>query len=505
MKRRIIICLALLLALCVLGDAIAMLALHRSNQELGALAEAHRIQVMRTNLASSGVRIEMDMMARRAGDSHDELRRLDSVRRFEAALERCGTCHHSPAVQAELDEVRATLDSYVAAAERLFQSQDGQERLPLEREANLAADELTRLSTAMSDRADHQVALRGSDVAASVRRAWLILCGTVIGALAAGGIVAFHLKRRLTRPVEALLEGVERTRQGDHAHRFTIDADGEFRALGEAFNDAYKNLKQAQERVFQAEKMAAVGKLAAGVAHEVGNPLASISSIAQMMRRKGQSPEQAKRIELIMEQIGRISRIVRELLTFSRPTPDKDYQDCVRIPELLDRAVTLLGYDKRAKDIKITRDYPPRLGEVRGDTDKLLLAFTNIIINAFDALSAHPNGTPSLTISARQEDDEVVVLFEDNGPGVNQEQLAFVFEPFFTTKEPGAGTGLGLWICYQVVQKHKGTIRVENGPARGTTVSIRLPAEPVSEPPASDVESGRPEQESRDLAAQQTT
>ncbi|HUU83548.1 MAG TPA: ATP-binding protein [Phycisphaerae bacterium] len=478
MKRRVIVCLILLLALYVLGNAIAMLSLHRSNDELRRLAESHRIQVMRANLASSGVRIETDLLAYRVGNPNADLKRRDSLGRFEDALNQCGSCHHSPPVQDQLDEVRGTFDSYVVALDGLIACENGDEECWHEREANLIVDHLNRQATAMADQAAYHVAVRSDDAAASVRMAWLILWGTLVAALAVGGVVAFHLARKVTGPIGALLEGVDRIRQGDDTHRFAIDADQEFQALADAFNDAYEDLKKAQESVLQAEKMAAVGKLAAGVAHEVGNPLASISSVAQMMRRRGQSPEQSKRIDLIMEHIGRINRIVRELLTFSRP-PARENLSRIEVADLLDRAVTLLGYDKRARSIEITRHCDPGLGPVWADTDRLLLVFTNIIMNAFDALDAQPDGSPKLGITVVQEEAEVVVRFEDNGPGIAPEALPSVFEPFYTTKDPGAGTGLGLWVCYQVVEKHGGTIHMTSDLGNGTVVTVRLPSEPA--------------------------
>lgn len=477
MRRRIIICLVLLLTLCVLGDAIAMFCLYGSIRELSAVAESHRIQVMRANLTSYGVRVESDLLASRDGQRHRINHQADTLARFERSMDECGACHHMPAVQAQLDELRATYDSYVAAVERLNAAGDDEDTAVLVQQAGTLIDRLVLQTTDMGDQASHHVAVRSSEAAASVRNAWFILCGTLVLALVVGGVTARHLHRRLTKPVEALLEGINRIRQGDLMHRLPVDADPEFRQLGEALNHAYENLKHAQQGAFQAEKMAAVGKLAAGVAHEVGNPLASISSVAQMMRRKGQSSEQTERIDLIMEQISRISRIVRELLTFSRAVPRGD-RVRVDVAALVDQAVSLLSYDRRAKNIRIVCDLAANLDPVRGDTDKLLPVFTNIIINAFDALSAESNESPTLHITAQQEDGAVILRFRDNGPGIRKSELGTVFEPFFTTKEPGAGTGLGLWICYQVIQEHNGVIRVESQPGQGATVSIRLPTDP---------------------------
>lgn len=491
MKRRIIICLSILLALCLLGDVIAMLFLGRSISRLSAVAEFHRIQSMRTELVSSAVRVQSDLLAFRAGRSHDAGQRDDHLRRFKKSVHQCTTCHHPPSLFAQLSSLQQASDTYEREAEKLFAA--ATRRPDQERNVQSLVDHVVREATRMADLADRHLVVRSSDAAASVQQAWIVLSATMVAALIVGGFVAYDLKRRLTEPVEALLANIEAARRGDRTRRVSVHADEEFRTLGQAFDQAYAQLQNAQEGVFQAEKMAAVGKLAAGVAHEVGNPLASISSIAQLMRRKSRIEEDTKRLDLIMEQIARISRIVRNLLTFSRPTPDKQ-QTTVAIGTLLQRATSLLSYDRRAEQIKVSLDCDPDLRPVQGDADRLLLVFTNVIINAFDALSDREHGEPAeLNITARQVADEIEIRFKDNGPGMNEAQIAEAFEPFFTTKAPGAGTGLGLWICYETVQKHSGSITIQSRIGQGTTVVVRLPSEHHTEQPRNAKTSAAPE------------
>ncbi len=310
--------------------------------------------------------------------------------------------------------------------------------------------------------------------AKSVDTAWAVLTGTLLILLAGGTFVALHLKGRLTKPVEALLESVERARKGETADSFPAHTDREFRVLANAFNEAYQELTTAKESVLQAEKLAATGKLAAGVAHEVLNPLASISSIAQVMRRRCESEEQKEHIELIGTEITRVTKILREVLLFSRPAA-AEMRARVDIAPLLEHAATLIGYDHRARQVEIVRRLAPDLPPVRGDSQRLLLVFTNIMINALDAMSTSDNGAGTLAVSTHRTGQRVVLEFRDQGPGMEEEHVAHAFDPFFTTKEPGAGTGLGLWICHQVVQRHKGMIRIDSRLGEGTAVTIELP------------------------------
>jgi len=476
MKRRIIISLGVLLGLYVLGGTTSMFCLHRSIEQLSALAEAHRIQVLRADLAASGVRIERDLMAHGNDPDYQSTVHAEGVSRCETALARCGGCHHKPAVQTQLDATRETFEAYVAAADRLFTVLNTDRAPAMEREANLLADHLARQAAEMADMAAGHVATRSQDVAASVRNARFTVLGTLAVAFVASGVIAIHLMRRLTQPVEALVTGIGRVRRGDLTHRFALDADEEFHVLGDAFNDAYESLMEAQAGAYQAEKMAAVGKLAAGIAHEIGNPLASISAVAQMLRREHLSDRQAEKVDLIMREVERTSAIVRELLMFSR-SPGSWKSEAVNINAVLDRAVSLLRYDKRMGRTKIICRFSSDLGTVHGDADGLLQVFTNVLINALDALSIHPIEEARVVISAKQERDMIVIRFEDNGPGMTEAQISKAFDPFFTTKEPGAGTGLGLWVCYRVVQNHRGAIHIESQPGCGATIIIELPAE----------------------------
>lgn len=472
MRRRVFICLGLLLALFVIGAATALWCLHRSTNQLSALAESHHIQVLRTDLAASGVRLERDLLAFRAGHDRAPVLHQNSVQRFQRAVDRCTGCHHAPGVKEQLVEIRRTFDAYVATTERLANgSVSAEDR---EQQATALVHRLVLDTTMMADQSYIHLQIRGNEASASIRRAWQVLCQTLILTTVFGGLVAFHLRRRITRPLEALLADIKRVRDGEKPMRMDIDADEEFRALDEAFNDAYENLTTAQDRILQAEKMAAVGKLAAGVAHEVGNPLASISSVAQIMRRRCHDDDQAEKLDLIMQHVNRVSRIVRELLTFSRPNLDNT-QGQVEVGGLLDRAVSLLRYDQRVGCAVIDCRYEPGLCLERADPDRLLTVFTNVMINAFDALSVNRNGDARLVINARDDGDRIIITFTDNGPGMTKDEIHNAFEPFFTTKEPGCGTGLGLWVCYQVIEKHGGTIRVESSYGEGVCVVIELP------------------------------
>jgi len=475
MRRRILIGLILLLALCLVGNAIALFGLDRSIAELSRLAESHRIQSMRSEMSAGSLRLERDSLAILLGRAPDEKRLRDSIWRFKDSLRQCASCHHEPVVQKGLDRIQDAFRSWLDASDVLYAAKESEEVARAGRAVLAKANRVAALSTDMVDQARNHLMARSDDVEASVHNVWVTLCITLVVALGFGGAVAFHLHRRLTRPVAQLLDGIERYRQGELAPDLSPAADEEFRLLGDAFHRAYRDLKSAQNSVLHAEKLAAVGRLSAGLAHEVANPLASISSIVQMMQRSPRSEADTRQLDLIMEHIARISRIVRELLGFSRPADD-DRREDVDVSALLERGIGLVKYDKRARGIAVDveQDSEPKI--VHANADRLVVVFTNIMLNAFDALSGGEDGGKSLKVSAARSDQRVVLRFEDNGPGMTEEQIANAFEPFYSTKEPGAGTGLGLWICYDTIRRYGGEIRIESQPGEGTTVILEIPS-----------------------------
>jgi len=468
------ICLGLLLALYVVGGITALWCLERSTRQLEAIVESHRIQSMRASLAMAGLSVETDLLAHLAGHEHEAEVRTRNQRRLNEAVQQCGGCHHEPAIRARLGGIQDTLQAYLAAATQAFAIPDPRSAPEVSRTALQLSNGLVEQATEAAEQAEKHLTVRSAQAAASVESARLVLFGTLMTALVLGGVVAFHLKGRLTAPVEQLLAGIGRIGDGDMAHRLYLQADEEFMILANAFNKAYEDVRKVQEKMFRAEKLAAVGQLAAGVAHEVLNPLASISSIAQRIRRRPQADHLAAQADLIMEAIARASTILRELLTFARPMGVEREEPC-RMADLLERATTLVGYDRRARGIAMTYRCDPALGPVLGDPERLLLVFTNIIINALDAINHRQGDAGALLITAEENDGRIALRFEDNGAGMTHEQMTHAFEPFFTTKEAGAGTGLGLWICYQIVERHDGKIRIESVAGKGTTVFVELP------------------------------
>ncbi|MEJ2314146.1 MAG: ATP-binding protein [Nitrospirota bacterium] len=226
--------------------------------------------------------------------------------------------------------------------------------------------------------------------------------------------------------------------------------------------------KKIQEELFRTSKHASVGRLAAGVSHEVGNPLASISSLVQELQAEDVSDFVKDSLGTISQHIERIARIVRNLGDFARLYPREKAP--TKLDKILESTLNLARYDARFKKIEITTDVR-EVPELMIDPDQMQQVFLNLILNARDAM---PEGG-RLGISLRPLDGSVEIAVSDTGSGIDPEIKDHIFDPFFTAKAGNRGTGLGLSISYSIIRDHGGTIDVQSEKGKGTTFLIRLP------------------------------
>lgn len=256
-------------------------------------------------------------------------------------------------------------------------------------------------------------------------------------------------------------------------------------SMAATLDNREKELLLERQKYFHQEKMAAIGALAAGVAHEIGNPIAAISGIAQQMeeRRRTEcsacSKEQCQscRPDLILEQAQRLAAITREISDFSSPQPAE--------PQFLDlnaqlrSTSSLIRYDKRLRGVELKLDLDPQLPAIYGVGDQITQVIMNLLINAMDALEGVMDRPACITISSRVDDGRVCLTVEDNGPGMEKDVLERAFEAFFTTKPAGKGTGLGLSLCYSIMRNHGGSIEIDSTPGAGTRVRAYFPIKEI--------------------------
>ncbi|MGQ9645153.1 MAG: ATP-binding protein [Thermodesulfobacteriota bacterium] len=329
----------------------------------------------------------------------------------------------------------------------------------------------------------------------------MIISG-VVSVVVLSLLLSLLLTRFVNRPLDKLLAATKTAAHGNLDHTVGIQSHDELGELANSFNNMISELKrsrdaieewtqtlehrvqertrelqQVQDQLIRAGKMAAIGELAAGVAHEINNPLTGVLTFSSLMLKKvDENHPWKKDLENIVQQTTRCRNIVRGLLDFARQRkPDKKEWD---INNLVEQTLTLVEKQAPFQNIRITKEFKTGLPMLFVDGDQIQQVFMNILLNAADAMTEN-GGT--LKIQTELKDGMAMVSFTDTGCGIPKEHLPKLFDPFFTTKQTGKGTGLGLAISYGIIQSHSGDIEVESEVGKGSTFRVKLPIEKQSE------------------------
>ncbi|HIJ80490.1 MAG TPA: HAMP domain-containing protein [Desulfuromonadales bacterium] len=306
---------------------------------------------------------------------------------------------------------------------------------------------------------------------------------------------SFVLSRIVVNPINQLLAATEKITGGNYGQQLHVSGSVELSRLAESFNmmsgsllakdqqvqeqmteleKANRELQLAREEAIRTEKMASIGLLAAGMAHEIGTPLASIMGYAELTAaEEPANPVLQDYARRISEDCSRIDRIVRGLLDYSRPrTAGSATSD---VQQLVADTVELLARQGACKGLQISQDVADRLPAVLADPHQLQQVLINLMLNARDAMP----GGGALGIAVRPENGQVRIDIRDSGPGIPADDLKLIFDPFFTTKPPGKGTGLGLAISIRIVEGFGGRLAVESRAGEGSCFTLRLPTSPI--------------------------
>jgi two-component system NtrC family sensor kinase len=322
-------------------------------------------------------------------------------------------------------------------------------------------------------------------------------------------VVTYWIIAGLTRPIREMVAATRSVAAGRFDHPVEVTSDGEIGLLAESFNTMQQSLREMrhdleeaartledkveqrseelvkmQARVAQSERLASVGMLAAGVAHEINNPLGGILALTSLTL-EDLPPDDANRdnLEEVVRQTTRCADIVKHLLEFSRQ--HRVAADKIDVHQILEQTLSLLRRQSIFFNIEVVTALAPDLPRIYADASQLQQVFMNILLNACQAMGE--KGTLTVTSRYDPERDKVELTFSDTGCGIPADKVDRIFDPFFTTKESGQGTGLGLSIAYGIVTRHHGSIAVESEVGRGTKFIVRLPANAEFQPDLRDV------------------
>ncbi len=309
---------------------------------------------------------------------------------------------------------------------------------------------------------------------------------SVIAALLPNLILVALIIRSISRPLRRLTEAAVAVARGAYGTEVDLDSNDEVGLLARSFNEMSRKmrvdierLREMSDQLLRTEKLAAVGTLAAGVAHEVNNPLASISSLVQILhsrsQRNGADEETIEMLRLISGQITRITQVTADLMDFARARPAQ--RTLLDVRSVIEASLRLASFDKEFKKLHLTLQWDEAAPPLSADADGLQQVFLNLFFNARDAMRNNEEEVGNLRVTTRflRRANELHIEIADNGTGIKPEHRAQLFDPFFTTKPAGDGTGLGLAVCYGIITAHNGRIEIEPNKGHGTIVRVCLP------------------------------
>ncbi|MEW6366185.1 MAG: ATP-binding protein [Acidobacteriota bacterium] len=305
----------------------------------------------------------------------------------------------------------------------------------------------------------------------------LALAASIIG----GCALWFALSRRFRKPLRELLAGIRRISAGDLEYRIPLRRRDELGEVAESFNSMGGQLAAAQRGLIQSERLISMGKLAAGVAHEINNPLTGILSYGEaLLEDTDPTDPRHKGCEIVVRESLRCREIVRKLLDFARQKPSERAN--VRPEDLIQRSIDVIVRTADFRNIRVEQSVEEDLPQLHVDPVQIQQVLLNLLVNAQQAMPQ--GGTISVQAARSDGGRRVVFAVKDQGIGIPEEIRTRVFEPFFTTKE-GKSSGLGLAVCLGIVQQHGGSIEVESGVGKGTTFRVSLP---VAEAPGNSAD-----------------
>lgn len=285
----------------------------------------------------------------------------------------------------------------------------------------------------------------------------------------------FFFQNLINRPVQRLVAATNAVAKGDLSYRLEPKRNDELGILKKSFNEMMRKLAEAQTQLYHSDKLASIGRLAAGVAHEINNPLTGVLTYSSyLLKRADSNPELKSDLETIVRETKRCRDIVKDLLDFARPMPVQKTN--VDINSIIDRTLKIVDNQMSCRHITVQSDLNPHLPTVNADASQLQQVIMNLLVNAFDAIGSQ-GGTITLTTKPVRAEgrDYVQVDITDTGCGIAEENLSKIFDPFYSTKDQ-KGTGLGLAVVWGIVDNHGGTISVDSKLGEGSTFTIRLPA-----------------------------
>lgn len=477
MKRRTIIGLGLITAVFFCGSIYIIHTIDSSTSRLNDMIMLHQVEILREDFLIQIKRVQADLMLKDTQYTRTFDTFVQDILRMKKVTGSCYDCHHGKKVTERIDALSIRTGEYENALSRVLTLRANVTRLTQE------MDHAFRIGEELIGEVRNMVAMTSADLVekrekalreiSNVKYVLYVLIG-IIPLLS--GILAYVIVRGLANPMETLLDSMRQLKSGDLDHRVT-GLKNEFGELAESINEMAASLKAQMVKMQRAEQMVVVAELAAGLAHEIKNPLAGIKVAMHVLSEEATLPEEDRTVlRRVIEEVGRLEALMRNFLNFAKPP--KPLLTSLNVNELLNSTLTFYLRGKSVEEgsrdgIRIEKDLHP-LPAATADATQLQHVLLNLILNAVDAMPE--GGTLKIRTGPDGDPGRIRIEISDTGKGITEEDAERIFQPFYTTKPKG--TGLGLAISRQMIERHGGSIHAANNPEGGATFRVLLPVNP---------------------------
>jgi len=474
MKRRIVIGLAIFSAIFLLGGIYIILTIEKTTSTLDNLIRLHQVEITRGQLLIDAKRVQSDLAFQHTHYARELDTVVANVIRMKKESSNCLQCHHSEQILGKIKGVIDQIQLYQESLSRILTFRANMKRLEAEEDAAYRVgqeliDRLNTMTSLTKARLEERTRASLKEIAGMKTVLFILIA---LGPILALGLAVIFI-RGFTTPLRALLLATRKIRGGDLNFRIQALKD-EFGELASSFNEMAGSLKEQMLKMQRAEQMTTFGQMAAGLVHEIKNPLAGIKAAIELMAEEITLSVENKDILLkVISEVRRIESLMKSLLDFARPPKPQFMQ--VNLNHVLEGTLDFLIHQpsfsqSKKAPIAIIQDLDAHLPEIVADPQQLRQIFINLLLNAHESMANE--GT--ITVKTSHDSYRAIeISISDTGKGINKEILDKLFQPFFTTKPKG--TGLGLAISKQLIEQHGGAISAENNPNGGATFRIKIP------------------------------
>jgi len=475
MKRIIIISLTVFSLFFISGVGYIISSIEKSTSTLDRLIILHQVEILREHLLIQVKRVQADLTLKNTRFARSVDTVVKDVENLQGVADTCFDCHHNEEVTQKLKGISSQIGEYKNALSRLFTIRANVSRL--DREEDIAYG----IGAELIKQLDEMIALTTSNLEKRTQATLqeIIKAKMVLYLMLALGplftiIVSYFLISSFTKPISKLMHATRRLREGDLDHRIEGLKD-EFGEVAQSFNEMSGALKEHFTKIQRVEQGIVLGELAAGLAHEIKNPLTGVKGAIELISEEASIVEEDRKMLLrAIEDIMRIEALMKDLMNFAKP-PKPQYTT-TDINNILNATVSFAlkhpsFSPKNGKRIKLENHLAENLPQTKADPQQLRQVFLNLLLNAAEEMTE--GGTLKLETSYDAPSDKIQIRISDTGKGIPENFMDKIFQPFFTTKTKG--TGLGLSIIRRLIEQHEGQISASNNATGGASFTIRLP------------------------------